>query len=449
MTESETRTALRICLCTTFYPPWSADADGQFVQRLANGLARRGHDVTVVHSPAAHAALRGEPAAASYDDLPAVTHRQVPIPLGRLGLLAVHQAGRPVGHGAALRDALAGPFDVIHYHNVSLLGGPAAFGHGHADVKLGSLNDHWLVCPMHLLWKYTGEVCDSPRCVTCCIRQGRPPQPWRGTALLQRMTQHVDAFLGPSVFTIRKHLERGFERPMIHLPPLYTVPQPLVGPRRTADLEVPYFLCVGRLETYKGFQDVIPVFGRFPDHRLIVCGDGDFGDRLRALAADLPNVYVENMPSQNRLQALYEGAIATIVPSRCYQTFCHVTAESFSAGTPVIAFRRSAVEEILTEHGGGILYASPEGLEEAIATLIRDSGARSALGARALETYREQFTEEVYLDRYLRIVRELLRQKRRHGALREYDSVAFAGRPIFGFQTAPDGSPAATANLLP
>lgn len=447
MTETETRTTLRICLVTTFYPPWSADADGQFVQRLANGLARRGHEVTVVHSPAAHSALKGEPVVARYGDLPGITHRRVAIPLGRLGLLAVHQAGRPVGHGAGLREALEGPFDVVHYHNISLLGGPAAFGYGHADIKLGGLNDHWLVCPMHLLWKYTGEVCDSPRCVTCCIRQGRPPQPWRATGLLQREAQHVDAFLGPSVFTIRKHLERGFERPMIHLPPLYTIPHS-GEPRHTAAPHDPYFLCVGRLESYKGFQDVIPVFSRFPDHRLIVCGEGGFADQLRSLAADLPNVHVMGMPSQGGLQALYEGAVATIVPSRCYQTFCHVTAESFSAGTPVIAFRRSAVEEIVSEYGGGILYDRPEELENAIGALIRDAAARSALAARALVTYWEQFSEEIYLERYLRIVRDLQRHKRRHGALREYDATDFAGRRIFGLKATAGAASTAAASQM-
>ena len=51
---------LKFCLCTTFYPPDNSDADGWYVQRLANGLAKLGHDVTVVHNPDAYESLTGK-----------------------------------------------------------------------------------------------------------------------------------------------------------------------------------------------------------------------------------------------------------------------------------------------------------------------------------------------------------------------------------------------------
>jgi glycosyltransferase involved in cell wall biosynthesis len=427
-------TPLRICLCTTFYPPYSGDADGAYAHRLANALARLGHHVTVVHNPGAYESLRQTPVAGTYSDHENVEVRPVSARLGALGLLAIHQTGRPVGLKAQLDEALRGPFDIIHYHNVSLLGGPTVFGLGESKVKIGSLNDHWLVCPMHLLWKYTGEVCDQPRCFTCSVRQGRPPQLWRRTGLLANRTRQVEAFLAPSVFTIRAHLERGFSRPMIHLPPLHPPPQPngaclYAEPRRR-----PYFLCVGRLEDYKGFQDVVPMFRQFPGHDLIICGDGSFRNELLDMAAGLSNVRVIAALPPDRLHALYQGAVATIVPSRCVQTFCHVTAESWSAGTPVIAFRRSAVEEIVAEHGGGILYDRPDQLVAAMANLIDSEPSREGLQSRARSAFEQEFSEASYSRRYLRIVTEMLALKRDRRTLSEAIGVSgqFAGRRVFG-----------------
>jgi glycosyltransferase involved in cell wall biosynthesis len=425
---------LRFCFCTTFYPPYSGDADGEYVHRLANALARRGHNVTVVHNPGAYEILNGKRVAEPYTDHQELVVRPVSAPLGSLGLLAIHQTGRPVGMKAQLEEAMGGAFDVIHFHNVSLMGGPAVFAYGGSTVKIGSLNDHWLVCPMHLLWKYTGEVCERPQCITCSVRQGRPPQLWRRANLMTRMSAPVDVFLGPSVFTIRKHQERGFRRPMIHLPPLHQSPGHNGSEPGVEKSDRPYFLCVGRLEDYKGFQDVIPEFGQFPDHDLIICGEGSFRERLRLLAAELPNVRLARKLPQHSLHALYQGAVATIVPSRCVQTFCHVTAESWSAGTPVIAFRRSAVEEIVSEHGGGILYTQADQLRQAIATLIHDERLRQALQAQARTAFEQEFSEASYLQRYLRIIGELLAQKRQHRSLSGIlgSSQSFAGRRIFG-----------------
>ena len=50
-------TPVRFCLVTTFYPPFNFGGDGIGVQRLARGLARRGHEVTVVHDADAYAVL--------------------------------------------------------------------------------------------------------------------------------------------------------------------------------------------------------------------------------------------------------------------------------------------------------------------------------------------------------------------------------------------------------
>lgn len=426
---------LRICIVSSFYPPQSFDADGLYVQRLARGLARSGHAVTVVCNPAAGHLLAGGRTGDPAGDPEGVTLAPVPSRGGLAGLLAMHQSGRPVAFDGRLNRALAGPYDVIHYYNVSLMGGPGVFTRGNAAVKLGGINDHWLVCPTHLLWRWTREPCEQPRCVRCSLVHRKPPQPWRATALLAAATRHIDAFLAPSVFTVNQHLRRGLGRPVIHLPGFHAPPEP--RPVDVVDCDRPYFLCTGRLEHYKGFQDVIPLMRHFPDHELVVSGEGRYRGELESLASDLPNVRVIGKLDPARLQFLYRGAVATIVPSLCYQTFCHATAESWSAGTPVIARDRSAVGEMVATHGGGLLYRDTAGLYRAISKVTAAPLMRRRLADEATRAHREQFCETIYLERYLGIAAALLALKRRNGSL-EDDALGgtFTGRPVFGIEPA-------------
>lgn len=45
-------------------------------------------------------------------------------PFGILSPLATQQTGFPLFKAASIRKILKKPFDVIHYHNISLVGGP-------------------------------------------------------------------------------------------------------------------------------------------------------------------------------------------------------------------------------------------------------------------------------------------------------------------------------------
>ena len=430
-----TPATLRFCLCSTFYPPYGSDADAAYVQDLAIGLARLGHKVTVVHNPDAYEVLLGGKITEPYAAHAGLTITQVTASLKIGSLLAVQQTGRAWGQRGALLQCFREPYDVIHYYNVSLLGGPELFSLGHSTLKIAGLNDHWLVCPMHLLWKYTGEVCDTRQCIRCSLRNGKPPQLWRYTRLLETMSRHVDAFLAPSLFTMRKHRERGFCNPMIHLPSLSPIPVKTGVALTVPPVSRPYFLCTGRLEYYKGFQDVIPVFRDLSDQAsLIICGQGSYERELQSLAEGMANVYFSGALSRNQLQILYENAVATIVPTLAYQTFCHTTAQSFSAGTPVIARKLGPAEEIITQHGGGILYTRPEELRPAIAKMIGDDRTRLELGRQALAAHDREFSEEVYLRRYLDIVAELCTQKAADRNIRAHEAgtMSLAGRSLLG-----------------
>lgn len=393
--------SLSFCLVSTFYPPYNFGGDGIFVKRLAHGLARRGHSVTVVHSRTAFDTLAATAPDEPYDDPAGVRVIPLRTPLGRWGLLWVHQTGRAglqAGELARLLDSQ--PFDIIHYSNVSLLGGVEAFRFGRAR-KLCTLTDHWLVCPMHNLWRLGRERCQQSTCIRCTLAGRRPPQLWRYTSLPRRATQAVDLFLAPSEFTKNAHRDRGLEGEIVHLP-LFHHCEPEGSNSPAVARARPYFLFVGRLEAIKGPQRLLPYFRSHPEYDLLLAGAGDLEPELRRQAS--ANVHVLGRVSQSQLRQLYAGAVATGVPSLCNETFGLVVIESFAAGTPVIVADHSALAELIDRHGGGLKYGTLHELGVALDRLARDGSLRAQLAAQAQLAYTTNFTEETFLDRYLELV---------------------------------------------
>ncbi len=115
-----------------------------------------------------------------------------------------YMTGLPLFKLAELRAALDDPLtDVVHFHNISLVGGPGVLGIGanRRAVRIMTAHEHWLVCPMHLLWKYYRKPCDGPSCVSCSLQAlyGRPAQVWRNSRAIERAAcWHLDALVFPS-----------------------------------------------------------------------------------------------------------------------------------------------------------------------------------------------------------------------------------------------------------
>ena len=96
---------------------------------------------------------------------------------GILSPLATQMTGRPVFKAEALRQVLdAADTDVVHFHNISLVGGPGVLELGRQAVRIMTAHEHWLICPMHLLWKYDRKACDGAECVRCSL-VGTPAAP--------------------------------------------------------------------------------------------------------------------------------------------------------------------------------------------------------------------------------------------------------------------------------
>ena len=398
---------MRVAIVTTFYPPYNFGGDGQYVRRFAHALAKHGHEVEIIHDSDGFSLLSGKRTLKPEAEPSGVTvhrlHSRVPL----LSSLATQQFGAPLAQGRRIKEILANNFDVIHYHNISLVGGPGILAMGDA-VKLYTAHEHWLVCPMHILWKDNREPCNKKACFSCSIKHGRPPQLWRYTPLLKNTGRHVDAFLALSEFSAQKHEDYGFPFPM-RVSPSFLPDTPVV--EKPAKEERPYFLLVGRLEAIKGFQDVIPVFDANMPADLLIAGEGNFGDELRALAKGRDNVRFLGTQTPEQLRALYRGARALIAPSRCYEVFPLVLLEAFQQETPAIARDLGPYPEIVEKSQGGLLFRDAASLRQAIDELTRPEGRRDEMGYKARAAFERLWSEDVAMKRYFELVEEIKREK--------------------------------------
>ena len=388
-------------MVTTFYPPHSFGGDAMHVYRLSNELARRGHKVTVVHSVAAFDLLGPRATQGLFPNEPGVTVRPIDTSFGRLDPLATYLTGRPLLSSAQLRDALREKFDVVHFHNISLVGGPHVLSYG-TGLKLYTMNEHWLVCPMHVLWKRNREPCRKPECLRCTLSFHRPPQLWRYTGLLERELDNVDVFLSPSRFTIAAHEERGFTRPIVYLPNfLPTTDVCADDPTYERPTNRPYFLFVGRLERLKGVQKLLERFRDYDEADLVIAGDGEHGDELRRQAEGLPNVQFLGRVHPAALVPLYRDAIALLVPSIGFETFGIVILEAFAQGTPAIVNDLGALPELIADSGGGLVYGNDAEMKDALERLRTDPELRAKLGERGRRAWLERWSEEPHIEGYL------------------------------------------------
>ncbi|MDQ3898199.1 MAG: glycosyltransferase family 4 protein [Actinomycetota bacterium] len=390
--------SVSFCLVTTFYPPASFGGDAVHVRRLARCLARRGHRVRVVHNPTAYRMLGGRAADPPTAD-PGV--EVVPGPAGVLGTAATYLTGLPVAQRGELARLTSG-FDVVHFHNPSLLGGPGGLSVGDA-LRLYTTHEHWLLCPTHVLFRFEREVCEQRTCFRCTLSYHRPPQLWRSTRLMERSVSGLDVLLCPSRFTAALH-RAEFPEARIEVLPL---PGPEPGEDPTdgdePDPARPFFLYAGRLEAIKGVDSLIRAFAGLEGADLLIAGDGSLSAELRELAAGQPHVRFLGRVQHGRLLALCRRARAVVVPSVGYETFGGVAVEAMANGSPVVVRRLGPLPE-LVEDGGGLTFDGDDDLTRVLQRLVDDPGEANRLGSAARQVAADRFGEARFMARYFEII---------------------------------------------
>ena len=399
---------MRFCMVTTFYPPYHFGGDAIFVQALARALVVAGHQVEVVHCEDAYRLQSREQPAVQIEQDGVEVHR-LRSPFGMLSPLITQQTGKPGVKTTQLRAVLDRNFDVVNFHNISLIGGPGILEMSQAPVTLYTLHEHWLLCPTHIFWKNRQRACDSLQCIRCSIRSGIPPQLWRYTGLIGRSLAKVDALLAPSEYTAERHRAAGFEVP-IHLLPLFTSLEPGSSVNEALPSR-PYFLYVGRVTASKGLAVLVEDFLALRDYDLLIVGDGDLRAELQRRYADYPHIRFLGPLLHNQLTPLYRKATALILPSLAPESFGLTVVEAFACGTPAIVHAAGGNREVIDTTGGGYIYESRTELHQALSGITADPQLRERLGERARIAYAQHYSETRYLKHYLELIEDIRNKK--------------------------------------
>lgn len=388
---------MKFCLLTTFFPPQHFGGDAVLVAHLANVLAGAGHEVHVVHCSDSFEILRGCVPESQFPVDPRVCVHTLHSSWGALSPVLTYLSGRPLLKAHTLRDILAQDFDVVHWHNISLVGGPGALGLG-TGVRLCTLHDYWFLCPTSILFKYNREVCTQRACIRCTLAHRRPPVVWRAGDLLRRSLEHVDRFLIPSRFGAEQYRNSG-----LGIDPT-VIPNFVPHVARAEWGHRDYYLFAGRLVRAKGLQMVLPLFVK-SGRRLLIAGAGEFEYELKGMAGGATNIeFLGRVPSE-QMPALYAGARATLIPSICYEVAPLTFLESLQQATPVIASSYGALPDLAAATGGGVIYSNMRELEAILERLDSSEVYAREVGERGLKGL-GPFTPEAHLSRYLEIVDE-------------------------------------------
>ena len=307
-----------------------------FVSDLARGLARRGHDVHVY--------------AATGSQIPGV--RVIDTGVDPRSLAAtLYRAGGPAGRDPAPADsAFARAYSAVRENRYDLI-------HNHAfdapAISLAAGLDRPVVHTLHL---------PPDEAIAAALRQagqgGQPPAVACVSvfqASIWRAVARVDAILPPYV-------------------PTRSVPW--------SDAAGDGVVFAGRLSPEKGAAEAIDI-AQAAGARIDVYGDvydADYARDQIGPRRDAPGVAVHQGVPRTSMWAVMARAAAVICPSRWDEPFGMAAADAQACGTPVVAFRRGGLAEIVVDGVTGFLVA-PDDIQAA-AECVRKTAQISRAACR-------------------------------------------------------------------
>jgi glycosyltransferase involved in cell wall biosynthesis len=162
--------------------------------------------------------------------------------------------------------------------------------------------------------------------------------------------------------------------------------------------DAPLLLTVRRLEPRMGIDrllQALPLLGR-DDVTLVVAGGGSLAEELPRLAAGLGLAervdFVGRVADDGVLADWYRAADLFVLPTTAYEGFGMATAEALASGTPVVGTAIGATPELLRPLDPRLVApsAEPEALAASISTAL-DFAATDAFGARCREYAEARF----------------------------------------------------------
>ncbi|MCI4336093.1 MAG: glycosyltransferase [Thermoplasmata archaeon] len=285
-------------------------------------------------------------------------------------------------------------------------------------------HDAELVCPISTLVRPGNVICEGGvrvRCLFtgCHVGLGGPYNLLQTRSFDRTLRGKMRAYLCPSR-SLTDYLDSNGYRPALHLPSFARIPEPVrrAAPPLPAAGTPPTVGFIGRLDWYKGLQDLVPAFAilrkSVPDARLDIAGDGPSRPGLEALAARLGvdgSVQFRGRLIGPEKEAWFQNVHVLAVPSNMWENFPLVALEGLVRGRPVVATQIGGIPDIVDEGETGYLVpiGGPTQLAARLSELLRDSALASKMGELGRARVLERFTPEKHVERLLAVYDAVLR----------------------------------------
>ncbi|MFH0876168.1 MAG: glycosyltransferase family 4 protein [archaeon] len=386
---------MKILLTTSFYPPYHIGGDAVHVKYLAEGLAKRGHNVHVMFSVDAYK-FKKKGNFNGIENLNNVTFHPLSSPLGKFEpILNYSLTTMPYTFGYFERLIKNNNFDVVHHHNISLLGEGILKKLG-GYVNLYTAHDYWLVCPKFSRFSQ-GRVCDAKKgCFSCCLRDRKPYPVARIFQGFKKHASDIDAIICPSDF-MANAISKEFKKCRIIYNFITTENKTIENEINAKYKKGNYFLFAGILENEKGIMELISIFKKNKKN-LIIAGDGPLKAEVQRESLD--NINYVGWLKPNELHSFIRGCNAVIIPSVCEENFPTIALEALSYGKPVIGSDKGGIPEIVGKIGSKLIFHSFDELEE----LLESTNLKIYNEKKIEKIYEDYFSEDKYFKSYFSLI---------------------------------------------
>ena len=257
--------------------------------------------------------------------------------------------------------------DVVHFHNTFPLISPSVYyaARNHSVPVVQTLHNYRLFCPAAAFFR-DGKVCED--CLDksrwqavrhACYRQSRSAS----SAVAAMLSFHhwygtwknlVNCYIALSEFSRAKFIEAGLPPEKIVVKPNFVLPDPGFGPGSRE-----YAVFLGRLSEEKGLRTLLQAWAHVNRNcPLRVIGEGPLLNEIRSdiSRSALSHVRLDGRLSRQESLTALQGARIFILPSNCYENFPMTIAEAYACGTPVLASRLGAMQEIVHDGCTGLHF---------------------------------------------------------------------------------------------
>lgn len=350
---------MKICFISNLYFPFIIGGAEISVQRVAEKMVQKGHDVFVITTNIKRNRCE--------EQINGVR-------IYRLGLSNIYSPYSSVKQSIFLKPLywlinLWSPYsyiaikgilktelpDVVHINNYRGLSLSVFSVVRDLNIPLiFTAHDYATICLKTNLLNNKGKICKNPSKL-CKLHNNA----------VKYIVQHKpDVVLAPSEFTIhmlkKNHIFENSRS--IVVPNAIEIGKPSHFQKDYKSID---FLYVGSLSKHKGVDVLISAFKEleFTNITLHIVGTGNYSENIKKIANDDPRIIFHGFVSESELSYLYKKANVTVVPSIWYEPFGLIIIESFKHGTPVLGSRIGGIQEIIEDGYNGFLFEPGNVLE--------------------------------------------------------------------------------------